>query len=64
MKLYKVNIEDYSFGVIFYSLLVWAKDEEDMKEVVYSYPRYRRSEDASIVGFTEVDLNDTTSRVL
>ena len=62
MKLYKVTIKTYYFGIRMYELFVLADSEEEMKNVVHN--KIRRDDDAEILSFEEIDLNDTTNRVI
>ena len=62
MKLYKVIIKTYHFGIRMYELFVLADSEEKMEKVVYN--KIRRDDDAEIVSFEEIDLKDTTNRVI
>ena len=62
MKLYKVIIKTYYFGTIGYELFVLADSEESMRTVVNN--KIRRDDDAEIVKFEEIDLSDTTNRIL
>lgn len=62
MKLYKVTIKTYYFGIRKYELFVLADSEESMRSTVNN--KIRRDDDAEIVGFEEIDLKDTTNRVI
>lgn len=62
MKLYKVTIRTYYFGTKMYELFVLADSEQEMKKVVHN--KIRRDDDAEIVSFEEIDLKDTTNRVI
>lgn len=62
MKLYKVFIKTYYFGIRTYELFVLADSEESMRSAVNN--KIRRDDDAEIVGFEEIDLKDTTNRVI
>lgn len=62
MKLYKVIIKTYYFGTRMYELFVLADSEEKMEKVVYN--KIRRDDDAEILSFEEIDLKDTTNRVI
>ena len=62
MKLYKVIIKTYYFGTIGYELFVLADSEESMRSAVNK--KIRRDDEAEIVSFEEIDLKDTTNRVL
>lgn len=62
MKLYKVTIKTYYFGIRMYELFVLADSEEEMKKVVHN--KIRRDDDAEILIFEEIDLKDTTNRVI
>lgn len=64
MKLYKVHIRTYCFGIRYYDLFVLANNESNMLRTVYNHPLYRNDEDSEIMNYEEIDLNDTNSRVL
>ena len=62
MKLYKVTIKTYYFGIRMYNLFVLADSEQEMEKVVNH--NIRRDDDAEILSFEEIDLKDTTNRVI
>ena len=64
MKLWKVHIKTYYFGIRYYDLFVLANNESNMLRTVYNYPTYRKDEDAEIVNYEEIELNNTENRVL
>ena len=64
MKLWKVHIKTYYFGTVCYDLFVFADTEDNMLKTVYKHPSYNRDEDAKIVEYKEIDLNDSKNRVL
>lgn len=64
MKLYKVHIKTYHFGVLYYDLFVLSDTESNMLRTVYNHPAYHKDEDAEIIKYEEIDLNDCESRVL
>ena len=64
MKLWRVKIKTYYFGVYSYELFVLANDEDSMKQTVRNYPNYKRDEDAEIESYEQIDLTDETNRVL
>lgn len=64
MKLWKVHIRTYYFGIIYYDLFVLADTESNMLRTVYNHPRYKKDEDAEIVNYEEVDLNNSENRIL
>ena len=64
MRLWKVHIRTYYFGIVDYNLFVLADTENNMLETVYKHPRYSKDEDSEIVKYEEVDLNDSENRVL
>ena len=64
MRLWKVHIRTYYFGIMYYDLFVLANNESNMLRTVYNHPTYRRDEDAEIVEYKEVDLTDSENRVL
>lgn len=64
MRLWKVHIKTYHFGIAYYNLFVLADSESNMLRTVYKHPAYRKDEDAEIVNYKEVNLNDSENRVL
>lgn len=62
MKLYRVIIKTYYYGTFGYELFVLADSEESMRCTVNK--KIRRDDEAEIVKFEEIDLSDTTNRVL
>ena len=66
MRLWKVHIKTYHFGISYYDLFVLANSESNMLRTVYDYPSYRKDEDAEIVNYEEIVLNgyDSENRVL
>jgi hypothetical protein len=65
MKLYKVHIKTYLFGIMYYDyLFVLAETESDMLRTVYKHPTYCNDEDSEIINYEEIDLNDKTNRIL
>lgn len=64
MKLWKVHIKTYYFGIRYYDLFVLADTEDNMLEKVYNHTSYKNDEDAEITYYEEIDLNDTTNRIL
>ena len=64
MKLWKVHIKTYHFGISYYDLFVLADSESGMLRTVYKHPSYRRDEDAEIVKYEEIDLGNSENRVL
>jgi hypothetical protein len=61
MRLWKVHIKTYHFGISYYDLFVLANSESNMLRTVYDYPSYRNDEDAEIVNYEEIVLNDYDS---
>jgi hypothetical protein len=61
MRLWKVHIKTYHFGISYYDLFVLANSESNMLRTVYDYPSYRKDEDAEIVNYEEIVLNDYDS---
>lgn len=64
MKLWKVYIKTYLFGIHYYDLFVLADTESNMLRTVYKHPTYRRDEDAEIVKYEKIDLNNSENRIL
>jgi hypothetical protein len=65
MKLWKVRIKTYYFGMKYYDLFVYANTEENMVKLVKLQPIYMsHTEDAEIESYTEIDLTNETNRVL
>lgn len=64
MKLWKVTIKTYVFGIHRYVLFVLANTESEMLNTVEKYPGVERDSDAEIESYTEIDLTNETNRVL
>ena len=64
MRLWKVHIKTYHFGISYYDLFVLADTVSDMLITVYHHPSYSEGKYAEIVEYKEVDLNDSENRVL
>lgn len=64
MKLWKVRIKTYYFGIHYYEIFVLADTESNMLNTVYSYPMVKKDEDAEIDKYEQIDLTDETNRVL
>lgn len=64
MKLWKVHIKTYNFGIVYYDLFVLADSESNMLRTVYKHPSYNKDKDAEIVKYEEVDLSKYENRVL
>lgn len=64
MRLWKVHIKTYHFGISYYDLFVLADLESSMLLTVYRHPSYKEDKDAEIVEYKEIDLNDSNNRVL
>lgn len=64
MKLYKVRIKTYYFGIRYYELFVLADTESNMLRTVNLHPMVRKDEDAEIESYEQIDLTDKTNRVL
>lgn len=64
MKLYKVTIKTYIFGIQRYVLFVLANTESGMLNTVKQYPIVRKDDDAEIENYEEINLDDVTNRVL
>ena len=64
MKLWKVHIKTYYFGNSYYDLFVLSDTESNMLKTVYNHPAYRKDDDAEIVEYKEIDLNNSENRVL
>ena len=64
MKLWKVHIRTYSFGVIYYDLFVLANNESNMLRTVYKHSVYRKDEDSEIMDYKEINLTNSENRVL
>ena len=62
MKLYKVHIKTYYFGIRYYDLFVLADTENNMFNTVYKH--LSKDEDAEISTYEEVELDDKTNRIL
>jgi len=64
MRLWKVHIRTYLFGIRYYDMFVLSDTESNMLRTVYDHPVYHKDEDAEIVNYEEVDLNNSENRVL
>ena len=64
MKLWKVRIKTYYFGIRYYEIFVLADTESNMLRTVNQYPTVRKDEDAEIDNYEQIDLTDETNRVL
>ena len=64
MKLCKVHIKTYHFGIKYYDLFVLADTKNNMFNLVYNHPVYEKDEDAEIADYKEIDLNNSENRVL
>ena len=64
MKLWKVHIKTYHYGIIYYDLFVLADTESNMLRTVSKHPCYVDDEDAEIINYNEIDLTDSENRVL
>ena len=64
MKLYKVKIKTYNFGIHYYDLFVLSDTESAMLRAVNQHPIVRKDEDAEIESYERIDLTDETNRVL
>ena len=64
MKLWKVRIKTYYFGIRYYELFVLADTESNMLRTVNSHQMVRKYEDADIDSYEQIDLTDETNRVL
>ncbi len=64
MRLWKVHIKTYHFGVVYYDLFVLANSESNVLRTVYNHPSYKKDEDAEIVNYEEVDFDNHINRVL
>lgn len=64
MKLWKVHIKTYYFGVYYYDLFVLSDTKSNMLRTIYKYLTYHNDEDTKILGYKEIDLNNSENRVL
>lgn len=64
MKLWKVKIKTYYFGIHYYELFVLSDTESNMLRTVNQHPRVRKDEDACVDSYEQIDLTDETNRVL
>lgn len=64
MRLWKVHIRTYNFGIVYYDLFVLANTESNMLRTVYNHPIYSKDEDAEIIEYKEIDLTNKVNRVL
>lgn len=64
MKLWKVRIKTYYFGIRYYEVFVLADTESAMLRTVNQHPMVKKDEDADIDNYEQIDLTDETNRVL
>lgn len=64
MKLYKVTIKTYLFGIQRNVLFVLANTESEMLSTVRQHPIVKKDDNAEIENYEEINLNDITNRVL
>lgn len=64
MKLWKVRIKTYYFGLRYYEKFVLANTKSEMLRTVALHPSLKKDEDAVIDDCEEIDLTDETNRVL
>lgn len=64
MKLWKVRIKTYCFGIRFYELFVLADTESNMLRTIKLHPLVRKDEDVEIDGYEQIDLTGKINRVL
>lgn len=62
MSLYKVTIKTYHFGTKIYELFVLADSIDSMRRTVYD--KIYRDDDAEILTYEVINMNDTTNRVI
>lgn len=64
MKLWKVRIRTYYFGIQYYVLYALADTESNMLRTIKAHPAYKGDNDAEIDGYEQIDLTDKTNRIL
>lgn len=64
MKLWKIRIKTYYFGIHYYELFVLADTESAMLRTVRLHPLVKKDDDAEIESYEQIDLTDETNRVL
>ena len=64
MKLFNFTIKTYYFGIVHYPILVLADSEESARKLVIDMPKFHHDEDAEIESVEEIDLTDTTNRII
>ena len=64
MKLWKIRIRTYYFGIRYYEIFVLADTGSNMLRTVHNHPIYKKDEDAEINKYEQIDLTDETNRVL
>lgn len=64
MKLWKVHIKTYRFGIQYYDLFVLADTESNMLRTVHNHPVYKKDKDSDIESYKEIDLISEDNRVL
>ena len=64
MRLWKVHIRTYHYGIYYYDMFVLADSESNMLRTIYSHPAYKKDENAEIAHYDEIVLNNFENRVL
>ncbi len=64
MKLWKVRIKTYDFGIRYYELFVLSDSENTMLKTVKQYLIAKKDEEDKVDDYKQIDLNDETNRVL
>ena len=64
MKLWKVRIKTYCFGLRYYEIFVLANTKSEMLKTVALHSSLKKDEDTVIDDCEEIDLTDETNRVL
>lgn len=64
MRLWKVHVKTYYFGIRYYYLYVLADTENNMLITLFNHPTYHKDENAEIERYEEIDLNNTENQVL
>ncbi len=64
MRLFKFTIKTYYFGIYRYPMLAYADSEESARKLIIELPKFHHDEDVEIESVEEIDLTDTTNRII
>ena len=64
LKLFRIHVKTYKFGVYYYDLFVLAENINNAIDLTYKYPTFKNDEDAEIDSHWEVDIETPIERVI